>query len=163
MNTLLPYPEYDLSAFCLDRARLGKQRLECLQMCRVIERGPYSCEACRTRHSGFCERCACGGKVKRTPYWAHPAVQMWIGCVPALAQFGLECCREWKARGYNDTMTEPLSGFRGTGALEYPWWHGDYHLHLSWQSRLIQKDPVYYRRLFGDVPGNIPQVWPTKN
>ena len=163
MNTFLPYPEFDLSAFCLDWRRLGKQRLECLQMCRAVQAGPYSCRLCRKAHSGFCERCTrCGGEIRRTPYWWHPATQMWIGHVPALARFGLECCREWKARGYRDSLSDQLQAFLD-GPSGLPWWHGDFRIHESWQSRLIQKDPVYYRRLFGDVPDDLPQVWPTRN
>jgi len=34
MNTFLPYPDFALSARCLDRARLGKQRIEVLQLLR---------------------------------------------------------------------------------------------------------------------------------
>lgn len=34
MNTFLPYADFNQSAVCLDRQRLGKQRVECLQLLR---------------------------------------------------------------------------------------------------------------------------------
>lgn len=36
MQTFLPYPDFRQSAKVLDRARLGKQRVECLQLARAI-------------------------------------------------------------------------------------------------------------------------------
>jgi len=37
VRTFLPYPEFDRSAAVLDRARLGKQRVEVLQILRGVE------------------------------------------------------------------------------------------------------------------------------
>jgi hypothetical protein len=35
MQTFLPYPDFARSAACLDYRRLGKQRVECLQIHRA--------------------------------------------------------------------------------------------------------------------------------
>ena len=53
MQTFLPYPDFAESARCLDRQRLGKQRVETAQILRCIVEN-------------------------RTGGWAnHPAVRMW--------------------------------------------------------------------------------------
>ena len=36
MQTFLPYPAFDLSAQVLDRQRLGKQRVETLQVLKAL-------------------------------------------------------------------------------------------------------------------------------
>ena len=36
MQTFLPYPDFVASARCLDRRRLGKQRVEVLQLLRAL-------------------------------------------------------------------------------------------------------------------------------
>ena len=37
MQTFLPYPDFQLSAECLDYKRLGKQRLEAFQLLVALE------------------------------------------------------------------------------------------------------------------------------
>ena len=88
MQTFLPYPDFARSARVLDRKRLGKQRVETLQILRAIELPDYG--------------------------WAtHPAVRMWRGFVPALVEYGLENCREWTRRGYADSVAEQLVAWVG--------------------------------------------------
>ena len=36
MQTFLPYPDFAKSAMCLDNKRLGKQRIECLQILKAL-------------------------------------------------------------------------------------------------------------------------------
>ena len=64
MLTFLPYADFGLSARCLDRKRLGRQRVECLQILRTL-RGVS------------------------TGWRNHPAVKMWQGCENTLALYGL--------------------------------------------------------------------------
>jgi hypothetical protein len=45
-------------------------------------------------------------------------------------------------------------------AGELPPWLGDEALHLSHRSALFRKDPDFYRPLFGEVPADLPYVWP---
>jgi hypothetical protein len=47
-----------------------------------------------------------------------------------------------------------------TAAGELPPWLGDDALHLSHRSALLRKDPDRYRAMFGDLPADLPYVWP---
>ena len=143
MQTFLPYPDFERCAAVLDRARLGKQRVEVLQILRAL------------RIEGYGWR-------------SHPVVRMWRGCTEALVAYGLACSREWTGRGHPDTCEVQIAEFAaaartqaelaGAGAL--PAWLGDGALHRSHQSALVRKDPAYYRPLFPDVPDALPYVWP---
>ncbi len=63
MQTFLPYPDFEASARVLDDRRLGKQRVEALQVLRALTRAQYG--------------------------WKHhPAVRMWAGHEEALAAYG---------------------------------------------------------------------------
>jgi len=94
---------------------------------------------------------------------------MWRGFVPALVAYGLACVDEWAARGHADSTRVALLEFTGgaepdwdelhdTGGL--PPWMGDEAFHLSHRSALVGKDPQHYRPLFGDIPDDLPYVWP---
>jgi hypothetical protein len=78
MQTFLPYPDFVACAHVLDSRRLGKQRVEALQILRALLVPEYG-----WRH--------------------HPTVLMWKGYPEALGRYGLEVCREWRARGFADT------------------------------------------------------------
>src|SRR4051794_41946848 len=84
MQTFLPVADFAGSARLLDTPRLGKQRVETLQILRAIELPDYG--------------------------WAnHPAVLMWRGRSPALTAYGLAMARTWRARGVA-ASTEPQIG-----------------------------------------------------
>lgn len=138
MQTFLPYPSFTRSARVLDRKRLGKQRVEVLQILRAL--------------AGL------------TRGWRHhPAVRMWSGYEDALVLYGLAMSREWRRRGYRDTCLEKIVAFAPAGALRprrRPPWLGDAALHRSHQSALVRKDPAHYRPLFPDVPDDLPLLWP---
>jgi hypothetical protein len=144
VQTFLPYPEFARSAQVLDGPRLGKQRVETLQILRALELPGYG--------------------------WAnHPAVVMWRGRTPALVAYGLACIDEWVSRGHADATVHSITEFAphvagltqlqlaGDGLL--PTWLGDERLHASHRSALLAKDPEHYRPLFGDQPG-LPYFWP---
>ena len=134
MNTFLPLPDYDASAACLDRLRLGKQRLEVLTILRVL-----------------------AGEV---PGWRHhPAVRMWRGYAGSLVCYGLAVCRAWAVRGYEDRLAPVILRY-GAVSSPRPAWHGMPALHRSHQSNLIRKLPAHYGRLWPDVPADLPYVWP---
>ena len=149
MQTFLPYPDFARSAATLDLRRLGKQRVEALQILR-------------------------GLTVPRHGYRHHPAVKMWAGYEEALVRYGLETAAAWTATGRADTtaatMTADLSTacgitrVRDQAALsaggDLPPWLGDAALHRSHRSALIRKDPAHYLPVFGDVPPDLPYVWP---
>lgn len=138
MQTFLPYPSFRRSAEVLDDRRLGKQRVEALQIL----------DACLGRTSG----------------WAtHPAVAMWRGYEEALVLYGLQVCGAWVRRGYADTVAAKLAvdlppGWRRPRRL--PPWLGDPALHRSHRSALVRKDPAFYGPRFPGVPPDLPYVWP---
>ena len=149
MQTFLPVADFAESARLLDSPRLGKQRVETLQVLRALELPDYG--------------------------WAsHPVVRMWRGRTPGLVAYGLAMVRVWRERGFADT-TETLIGefapevvgvpqaeLAAAGLL--PSWVGDEGLHLSHRSNLMAKDPDFYRprftELFGPEPDDLPYVWP---
>ncbi len=141
MQTFLPYPSFAESARILDRARLGKQRVEALQLLRAVTIPTYG--------------------------WRnHPAAKMWRGFVPALTRYGLEMTDAWIERGHADTVRDQIREFAPEAdsltqdQLELPPWIGDDALHLSHRSNLLRKDPGFYGALFPGVPDDLPYVWP---
>ena len=91
----------------------------------------------------------------------HPAVTMWRGHMVSLLWYGLIICREWRRRGYNDTLLEWFDQrLAGRSMQTFPPWYGDRAFHESHQSNLCRKAPWHYRQFFPDVPMNLPYVWP---
>lgn len=138
MQTFLPYPDFAESASALDNRRLGKQRVETLQILRAL--------------AGF------------TRGWVnHPATRMWRGHEAALINYGVAVCTEWRRRGYEDTCELKLKYLRAIFDAEplAPTWLGDDAVHRSHRSNLVRKDPVFYGPRFPDVPSDLPYVWPS--
>ena len=138
MQTFLPYESFAHSARGLDQARLGKQRVETLQLLRGLVVPDYG-------------------------WQRHPALLMWKGFVPALAVYGLAMTDEWIARGHADTVREQILEFAPHAAaadVELPPWLGDEDLHRSHRSNLIEKSPEVYGPLFPDTDAGLPYVWP---
>jgi hypothetical protein len=147
MQTFLPFPDFAASARVLDPRRLGKQRVEALQILRGLTVPGYG-----WRH--------------------HPAVKMWSGYSEALARYALDICHEWVAAGRADTVAatiiaEDVSKPRIQSALsaaaELAHWVGREDYHRAHQSSLLRKDPDWYRPRFGDVPDDLEYVWPSSD
>ncbi|SFW80969.1 MSMEG_6728 family protein [Amycolatopsis australiensis] len=152
MQTFLPCADFTASARTLDRRRLGKQRVEALQVLRALVVPGYG-----WRH--------------------HPAAKMWTGYEEALTRYGLEVCAVWCGLGGADTCAAKLAeeytrSLGGTAvrsqpelaaAGDLPPWLGDDALHRSHQSALVRKDPGHYRAQFPDVPPDLPYVWPASD
>lgn len=150
VQTFLPYASFAESARVLDDRRLGKQRVEALQILRALTREKYG-------------------------WQHHPAVLMWRGHEEALASYGLVVCAEWVARGHGDTCAATIvadlaaAGHAGAprsqpelaaaGAL--PPWLGQEAFHASHRSALLRKEPDHYRATFPGEPDDRPYVWPT--
>lgn len=149
MQTFLPYPDFADTAAVLDPKRLGKQRVEALQVLRALIRPVYG--------------------------WKHhPAVLMWDGYEEALGAYAVQICREWCRRGHSDTCERKILDDLATtsapvpprpqlelaGAAALPPWIGDDAVHRSHRSALLRKDPAWYGRVFDDVPDDLPYVWP---
>lgn len=139
MQTFLPYPDFKESLACLDYKRLGKQRLEAMQLVNSI----LKLEKDPTAKVG----------------WAnHPARNMWIGYLDALKLYHNLSIAEWKTRGYNNAMVEYIIPDK----IDYPPWIGDDNIHASHRSNLLRKDPVHYGKFGWLEPDNLPYYWPIK-
>jgi hypothetical protein len=151
VQTFLPYADFERSAGALDRRRLGKQRVETLQVVRALIRPGYG--------------------------WGnHPAVLMWKGFEEALGRYGFSCCDAWTQLGFADTCALTIATDLRSAGIEsvrtqtdlaaegaLPPWLGDEAVHRSHQSALVRKDRHHYRPLFPDVPDDLPYVWPVRS
>ena len=136
MQTFLPYPNFSDCAAVLDTARLGKQRVETLQILKALTTPAYG-------------------------WQNHPAVKMWRGHVASLVVYGLAICDEWKRRGFNDTCAEKIAAHMPDDAgFSHPKWLGNAEFHASHRSNLLRKEPEHYRQ-FNWIDGpDKPYVWP---
>ncbi|HUR50370.1 MAG TPA: MSMEG_6728 family protein [Acidimicrobiales bacterium] len=152
MQTFLPYADFGQSAAVLDPLRLGKQRVEAMQIIRALTRPVYG--------------------------WKHhPAVLMWQGYEEALGAYAVAICREWCRRGHADTCevkilddlaiaavrVPPRNQCELDAAEALPPWLGDDAVHRSHRSALLRKDPDWYSATFDDVPDDLPYVWPVRH
>lgn len=139
MITFLPLASFTRSAAVLDSRRLGKQRLEAMELLDAI-RG-------------------------LNPSLAnHPAAEMWRGHERSLAEYGLAVCQEWKKRGFADIMELDFKlALISLPPCELPSWFGDVRLHASHRANLVRKDPRWYVDLCGwqEHPMN-EYWWPTR-
>jgi len=135
MQTFLPYSDYVKSAQVLDMRRLGKQRVETLQIL--------------------------GALLDPDKGWKnHPATKMWAGHEAGLAAYGVDICQEWLNRGYKDTCLGKISALITPDYSDIPDWIGDDDFHLSHQSNLLRKDAEHYGKYFPTVPDDLEYIWP---
>jgi Pyrimidine dimer DNA glycosylase len=151
MQTFTPYSDFEATARALDTKRLGKQRVEVIQIVRALTVRGYA--------------------------WAtHPAVLMWKGYEEALGRYGLTMCEVWTERGFGDTCANTIiqdlrafgiDSIRSAGELAtagaLPSWLFDPELLRSHQSALVRKDPEHYRQQFPGVPDDLDYVWPVRS
>lgn len=137
MQTFLPYSDFPMSARSLDNRRLGKQRVETLQILNALTNPKYG-------------------------WQSHPAVKMWRGHVPSLVIYGLAICDEWKRRGFNDTCAEKIAAHMpdDTG-FSHPRWIGNADFHASHRSNLLRKEPEHYKQFHWVEGPDLPYVWPS--
>lgn len=157
VQTFLPFADFARSARTLDTKRLGKQRVETLQVMRALTVEGYG--------------------------WRnHPAARMWEGHRPSLMAYQDATCDEWERRGFADTCREktlevlalPSTLFRRSlslpavdelrlyraGETSPPSWLGREDVHASHRSNLVRKDPEHYMPLFPGTPPDLDYVWP---
>ncbi|WP_455363577.1 MSMEG_6728 family protein [[Eubacterium] cellulosolvens] len=132
MQTFVPLESFEENARVLDYRRLGKQRVECLQILNALDTGKSS--------------------------WAsHPATLMWFGYEPALRRYMSAMIREWIRRGYNNTMAIPRAG----GRIKLPdWWGGP--IHSTHRAALLYKAPEHYSQFGWRETPELNYYWPTK-
>ena len=161
MQTFLPYPDFAESAGCLDRQRLGKQRIEAKTLLKAIMRVDLI-RALKPDH----------GKVG----WEHhPAFRMWRPYPVALAMYMKAVIDEWVFRGYKnaaqkvevvgkDVLVTLHEGWKpltfSIDHLVMPPWIGNEAFHASHRSNLLRKNPLRYGLLGWREPPTLPYVWP---
>lgn len=135
MQTFLPYESFIESAHVLDNKRLGKQRVECIQILNTL--------------------------IGKTNGWKnHPCVKMWKGHEYLLTIYGFHICLEWINRGYTDNCLNKIREIAKDLKCSYdkPKWLGRKDFHLSHQSNLLRKNPKHYSRFF-NVANNLSYIW----
>lgn len=149
MQTFLPYPDFYQSLQCLDNQRLGKQRVEAVQILSTLLNG--------------------GG------WQHHPAAKMWKGYESALALYYTLSVRVWLERGFKNTMVPPydvntyeinetwIGKILPVDQIVYPGWLGNEEFHASHRSNLLRKDPFYYGENDWEESADLPYYWPTRN
>ena len=152
MQTFLPYVGFEASARALDLKRLGKQRVEVIQIVRALTVPGYA-------------------------WKTHPAVLMWQGYEEAIGRYGLAMCDVWVERGFGDTcaatIVDDLSTYgispirseeelREAGALP-PWLVDGDPVLESHRSALVRKDPELYGPLFPEADPEVAYVWPVRS
>jgi len=141
MQTFVPYPDARLTAQCLDRQRLGKQRVEAVQILRTL--------------------------LGLSTGWSHhPAVVMWKGHEHFLLAYTIAIVAEWERRGYKNTkiaqhineLTDCLS--RKDYDKSPPSWWTDDRVHSSHRSALLRKDNKHYSQFEWQDSPEAPYYWP---
>lgn len=124
----------------LDDKRLGKQRVETLQIMKALVDGEG---------------------------WTHhPATKMWRGYEYSLLNYQYAICYEWHIfRGFADTcLRKTIDIFYSKDYLmdnkADPFWLGDEAFHAAHRSNLLRKDPEFYGRIFDDVGPDLEYIWP---
>lgn len=141
MQTFLPYASFTKSARSLDQQRLGKQRVETLQILnqltgqRIVnpKDDPGDWQLGPTGRG-----------------WGnHPMTNMWRGNELALLKYGLIVCRVWSDAGRADTCYAKMrfvlpATMTEINNAEMPEWLGAWDVHFSHQANLVDKGKQYY-------------------
>jgi hypothetical protein len=146
MQTFMCYFSHAKTAADLDQARLGKQRVEVVQILKAL-RG------------------------ETEAYANHPAVKMWKGYEPALLLYGLVICHEWRVkRGHEDKVWYQLEEMspsywdknkpQDNRKYQAPPWARDTWVLRSHRSNLIRKARHVYGDKYPGTPEAMPYLWP---
>lgn len=130
MQTFLPYPDFKKTAKVLDYRRLGKQRVEAVQIQKAL-------------------------KVEDYGWKNHPIVKMWMGYENALMEYKNIMINEWISRGFNNNMGLDTN----IGPSIYPKWLGNEELHASHRSNLLKKDYEYYSQFGWKEEPGMDYIW----
>ena len=136
------------AARVLDAKRLGKQRVEAIQVLRALTgaRIRLAPSPCRRDVGGI--RGGAGALRARHLRGVVPTGQ---------ADTCATTCHDLtRTTGIGTPRTQAELAAAG----ELPPWLGDDAFHRSHQSALVRKDPQHYRKFFADVPDDLEYVWP---
>jgi hypothetical protein len=132
MQTFLPFADNARSARCLDRMRLGKPRVEALQLLK----GQWSYHPASRMWRGY------SGALAR---YTLAVCAEWTsrGYADSVADQVMDL---WQSE-WNDSPVPP--------------WFGAFEFHRAHRSNLLRKNPEYYAPLFEPgLPDNLDYLWP---
>ena len=133
MQTFLPYSNFQKTAEVLDYRRLGKQRVEGMQIIKTIL------------------------TPEQKGWQNHPIVIMWTPYVQALMLYTNTIINEWIKRGYNNNMK-----LYEIDSITMPHWLGNKEFHASHRANLLRKDPEWYGKYGWIENSESPYVWQDK-
>ena len=137
MQTFLPHPNFKKTAKVLDYRRLGKQRVEGMQIINAIE---------NPNPQGWKN---------------HPIVIMWTPYTECLKLYTNTIITEWIERGYNNNMRfydiKP-----NMDMIDIPHWLGKEEFHSSHRANLLRKDSEWYGQFGWLENSESPYVWHDK-
>lgn len=149
MQTFLPYKSFAKSAKCLDNKRLGKQRVEAMQILKILL-----------------------GANPNAKWRNHPAVLQWKGYEGSLFAYLCAIANEWEDRGFNNLLIRKYIKNLNTPKSKYfivlgntyikPIWLGKRKFHDSHKSMLLQKDHDWYSQFGWNVPLDLQYYWPVR-
>ena len=165
MQTFLPYTDFQKCAAVIDKKRSWKQVVECKQI------------LCALNYSGAPDDWKASLSWIKRPYLNHPAVKMWKGFEDLLALYYNTFLKHAKEVLHINTELKPLQNkpiteyekllarkdlSAATAPGKFPFWFFNEDFHQAYRSRLIAKDPGYYRDTFpGDEGFNEGKyLWP---
>lgn len=147
MQTFITDFNLQKSAQNLDNKRLGKQRVEAIQIAQCL-------------------------LIKETRWKNHPAVKMWRGYEYYLMYYIYITMYEWTSRGFKNTKCyenwnilnetknlKLLSSMYSLPNLNKPIWITEDFIEAH-RSNLIKKNPEYYKPLFPDTKEGLNYIWP---
>lgn len=135
MMTFLIMSDFVENATYLDNRRLGKQRIEGVQILDALKNG--------------------------TGWRSHPITKSWEGHEAALKYYINCIIREWVKRGFQNSIPEYDLSME---IIVYPWWVFWNRLHQSHRAMLLRKDPTFYQGKFEVEPEYLCHgyIWPNK-
>lgn len=141
VNTFLVCADFNKAAAALDSRRLGKQRVEAMQIINILLEAKRLGKIYHintntiTGHIEVFTRCKSDGTCKKIGFYKHPAVLAWVGHVSGLAVYTNACIDEWVRRGYNNSMAKYT-----VRNATYPWWVKCRVIHMSHRAALLRKE-----------------------
>jgi len=136
VQTFLPSISFVESVQCLDNKRLGKQRVEAMQILQALEPDSKS-------------------------HWRnHPTVKMWKDHEESLKIYHDLCIAEWIRRGFNNTMKYKNPDYL-KGIEQFPKWITE-EFCAAHRSNLLRKDYKYYSKFGWSEPNDLPYIWPVR-
>lgn len=151
MQVFLPFEDFAESAAVLDQKRLGKQRVETLQLFLGV---------LRLNNDGT-------PKTTKRTWGDHVVGRLWAPHLYTLLEYQEAVCNDWTARGYRDTCLDKTrvalergiaAGYEDSGTR--PAWLGDERVHSSHRAALLFKAPEFYEQYGWQERPEYNYFWP---